>query len=157
MNAIEMLLQDHERVRSLAREWGATGDRETEKRDVAAQLLMELEIHSKLEEEIFYPAVKAKGGKVVEDVDEGYQEHAQIDQMVAELKKMDSTTELFSERLQALMGAVEYHVAEEEGEMLPEAQKVLGGENDTLAHQMTQRKQEMLKELAPGLDSKSSM
>lgn len=157
MNAVEMLLQDHERVRVLAREWGVTGDRQTEKRDVTAQILMELEIHSKLEEEIFYPAVKAKGGKLVEEVDEGYQEHAQVDQMIAELKTMDPTTELFAERFQALMGAVEYHVAEEEGEMLPEAQKVLGDENDTLAHQMTQRKQELLKQLAPGLDSKSSM
>lgn len=157
MNAVEMLLQDHEKVRRLFREWGEAGERQSEKRDVVEQVLMELQIHSKLEEEIFYPAVRAKGGELVEEVDEGYEEHRQVDQMIEELKAMDPGNPVFIDRFQALVGAVEHHVAEEEGEMLPHAQQKLGNEQEDLARQMTQRKEQLLKELMPRMGRKSTM
>src|SRR5581483_8983191 len=118
-----MLKMDHEKVRKLFREWGAAGDRMSEKSDTARQALTELEIHSKLEEEIFYPAVQKAGGELKEAVDEGYEEHRQVDRLIEELKAMDPSSDLFVERFQSLIGAVEHHVAEEEGEMLPKAEQ----------------------------------
>jgi hemerythrin superfamily protein len=159
MNAVEMLKMDHEKVRRLFREYGEAGseNRGSERRDTAAQALMELEIHSKLEEEIFYPALRDRSGELKEEVDEGYDEHRQVDQMIEDLKAMDPDSEQYSERFQALMGAVEYHVAEEEAEMLPHAEQVLGQDSDRLAQQMVKRREQLVRELLPSLDKKSTM
>jgi hemerythrin-like domain-containing protein len=159
VNAIEMLMHDHEKVRKLFRVWGEAGPRQSEKSDVVDQALMELQIHSKLEEEIFYPAVKAKAksDELTSEVDEGYEEHRQVDNLVAELKSMNVSDPTFEDRWQALTGAVEYHIAEEEGEMLPKASEVLGSDLDSLTEKMTQRREELTRELLPTLGSKSRM
>ena len=158
MNAVELLLLDHEKVRKLFREWGEAGDRQSEKRDVVEQALMELTVHSKLEQEIVYPAIKNASSELAEDVDEGYEEHRQVDMLVDELKAMgDWNSQVYIDRFQALVGAVEHHVAEEEGEMLPKAQQALGGQADALAQQMTQRREQLLRELLPSLGSRSTM
>ena len=156
-NPIEMLKQDHEKVRRLFREYNTAGERMSEKRDAAEQVLMEIEIHSKLEEEIFYPAVRNKGGELEESVAEGYQEHQQVDRLIEELRAMGPTSDLFEERFQALIGAIEHHVAEEEGEMLPEAERVLGNESDQLAQQMIDRREQLMRQLSPQLGRWSAL
>ena len=152
MNAIQMLKQDHEKVRKLFREYADSDHRSREKRDAAQQALMELEIHSKLEEEIFYPAVRQTGDELRESVEEGYAEHREVDRLVEELKAMDPSTGQFGERFQALIGAVEHHVAEEVGEMLPKAEGRLGGEADRLGQEMTRRREALMRELMPSTE-----
>ncbi len=147
MNAITLLRQDHERVRKLFREYGEAGDRMSERRHVADQVLMELAIHSTLEEEIFYPAVRERSQELGEQIDESYHEHAQVDRLVEELKGLDPASELFEERFQALVGALEYHIAEEEAETLPRAARTLGDEVDRLGRQMVERKKELVQQM----------
>jgi iron-sulfur cluster repair protein YtfE (RIC family) len=151
MNPVEMLEQDHERVRKLFREYGEAGDRMSEKRDVAEQVLMEVEIHSKLEEEIFYPAVRERATELRDQVAEDYHEHREVDRLVQELKAMNPSSDLFEERFQALVGALEYHIAEEEAELLPKAARALGDDAERVGQQMVDRREQLVRELLPSL------
>ena len=142
-DAIEMLLSDHEKVRTLFKQYQSAGaDR---KRALGPQILDELNAHSKIEEEIFYPAVReredAEGKKLVA---EGYEEHAVVDGLVMELKAMDPGSGEFDARMKTLMENVEHHVQEEETELLPDARRKLGGETQRLGTEMAQRKQQIL-------------
>jgi len=71
-DAVQMIKADHKQVKQLFERFGSTsGD---ERAQVAAQLFTELEIHTKLEEELFYPAIREKlnaaGSGATEDTDE---------------------------------------------------------------------------------------
>ncbi|MFN8557778.1 MAG: hemerythrin domain-containing protein [Dehalococcoidia bacterium] len=147
MNAIDMLKQDHQKVLDLYRRYeqggGSTGEAQT-----ARTILMELEIHSKLEEEIFYPAVRAAadGGHLQEVVAEGYEEHHAVDQLIEELKAMPPGSDDYDRKFSKLMQDVQHHIREEESEMLPDAQRRLGDRAQQLGDQMMQRKQHLMQQ-----------
>ena len=57
-DAVQLLKADHKQVRKLFEQFhGASDD---DKGSIASRLFTELDIHSKLEEELFYPAVQSK-------------------------------------------------------------------------------------------------
>jgi hypothetical protein len=61
MNALQVLKQDHDKVRKLFAEYDAAGDgAPVRKQEIAEQVFRELQIHSRIEEEIFYPALNAR-------------------------------------------------------------------------------------------------
>ena len=145
MNAIKMLKDDHRKVKQLFREFESAGDTaHKKKQQIAEQVFQELEIHSKLEEEIFYPAVQAKTdqeGK--ETVLEGIEEHHVVDVLIEELKGMRPEDEPFEAKFTVLVENVEHHIEEEEGEMLPDAEQRLGSQLEQLGQQMEQRRQQL--------------
>ncbi len=147
MNAIDFITQDHERVRKLLREY-ATAELPSEKRIAAEQVLSELAIHGRLEQEIFYPALRQRSGTSVEQAAEGYDEHRQVDNLIDELKGMNPDDDRFEERFQALIGAVEYHFAQEQAEILPAAARTLGDELERLGREMVERKKRLIEEFA---------
>lgn len=152
MNAVKMLKDDHKKVKGLFREYEGAGERAHQtKGKIAEQVFMELEVHSKLEEEIFYPAVQAKGTKDLKEVvNEGIEEHHVVDVLIAELKALDPSDERFDAKFKVLTENVEHHIEEEEGEMLPDAEKKLGNEVDRLGELMAQRKQELIQQMGAG-------
>lgn len=146
MNAVQLLRDDHETVRELFRQYRA--DDSAKRQATADQALMELEIHSKLEEEIFYPAFRQRSGQEGrEQVAEAYEEHAQVDQLVAQLQGMHVSDPRFQQMFQELMQNVEHHVKEEEAELLPEAEELMGDQLDQLGETMMQRKQQLMTQL----------
>ena len=137
---------DHQKVKKLFRELEAAGDRayQTKKR-IAEQVFTELEVHSAIEEEIFYPAVEAtadKDGKEI--VAEGIEEHHVVDVLIKELKALEPEDEQFDAKFKVLTENVEHHIEEEEGEMLPDAEKKLGREVEQLGERMERRKEELM-------------
>ena len=145
MNAVEMLKQDHQRVKDLFETFEGTGDRAfRQKQEIAEQVFHELEVHTKLEEEIFYPAVQARGGKEGEElVAESEQEHHVVDVLMREMRKLDPKDEEWEAKFQVLMENVQHHIEEEEGEMFPMAQEKLGDTLNSLGTKMEERKQEL--------------
>ncbi len=141
MNAVDMLIQDHEKVNGLFRQY------QQGQKQAARQALMELEVHSKLEEEIFYPAVRQRASELQGAVREGYKEHAEVDSLISELKAMDPMGPDFDAKFQELMRDVQHHVQEEETEMLPNARQKLGAEAEQLGQQMMQRKQQLVQQM----------
>ena len=149
MDAIELLKDDHRKVKKLFREFEAAGDRAYQtKRRIAEQVFAELEVHSRLEEEIFYPAVAATANKDGKElVAEGIEEHHVVDVLINELKALEPEDEQFDAKFKVLTENVEHHIEEEEGEMLPDAEKKLGREIEQLGERMQQRREELLARL----------
>lgn len=156
MNAVDMLISDHRRVEKLFNEY-KNPTNTSEKWDAAQQALMELQVHSKLEEEIFYPALRSRASELQDIVAEGYQEHATVDNLIMELKAMQPGDQRFASKFQELMQDVQHHVQEEETEMLPDARQKLGSEADQLGHEMTQRKEQLLQQLMPQMRDAGDM
>lgn len=153
-DAIQMLISDHRKVEQLFQQYRQADGQGHQKTTVARQLLSELEAHSKIEEEIFYPAVRARADQQLQQaVSEGYEEHATVDNLVMELKAMDPSDSRFDAKMQELMRDVQHHVQEEETELLPDARQKLGDQVTQLAPQMMERKQQILSQSGMGSGS----
>lgn len=152
MNAIEMLVADHERVKAILEQLSDSTERGVKKRtDLLAKLEMEITLHTQLEEEILYPAFKAAGSKE-QDVMyyEAKEEHRTVDSLVLpDLKATDPGTVEFSGRVKVVKELLEHHIEEEESEMFPQAQKLLGDEKlEELGAQMEAMKKAAHKKAA---------
>jgi hemerythrin-like domain-containing protein len=143
VDAVQMLKDDHQKVKGLFRQFESASDGR-EKRRIAEQIFHELEVHSKLEEEIFYPAVKKQGGEAKDVVAESLEEHHVVDVLMNELKKMSTTDERYEAKMTVLIENVEHHIEEEESEMLPDAQAKLGSETMALGKKMEERRQKLM-------------
>jgi hemerythrin superfamily protein len=143
MNAIDLLKADHERVKAILTQLSESTERGIKKRtDLLAKLEMEITIHTKLEEEILYPAFKEAGGKE-QDVMyyEAKEEHRTVDSLVLpDLKQTDPGTPEFSGRVKVVKELLEHHIEEEETEMFPQAIKLLG---NTTLNELGQQMEEM--------------
>ena len=125
MIATEILKQDHreamgliERLESINEGSGAGGSKE----ELFGKLKNALKLHTKLEEQIFYPALE-NFDETRDLIKESYKEHREVDQLLAE---MNPTAGDFADKLSELRGDIEHHVKEEEGEMFPKAEQLLG-------------------------------
>lgn len=151
-NAIELLKSDHENVKELLAEIMKTTNRAVKKRqELLRKIEHELKIHARIEEEVFYPALKKAGKK--EDAQmyfEAIEEHRAVEDLVLpDLKKTDVSSEQFSGRVKVLKELVEHHLEEEESDMFPRAQELLGEERlMELGEQMAELKAEKAREAA---------
>ena len=135
-------------MRQLLGQLEETGNGAVKTREkLLGQIAAELEAHTTIEEEIFYPAFKEAGEKedsklYFEAVEE---HHAAGDLVLPDLQDTDPKTEAFAGRVKVLKDLIEHHVKEEEKEMFPRARKLLGKEQlEALGEAMAQRKQELL-------------
>src|SRR5688572_33004469 len=96
-SAIEMLLQDHKRVQKLFKDFEKV-DRTDEEavRELVETACLEFQIHSMLEEEIFYPAVRAQAEGDSEDVlNEAEIEHEAADDLIAKLHELEADDPMY--------------------------------------------------------------
>ena len=118
MNALELLKEDHDRVDKLFQKVEAT--EEGEHLALFEQIMAELEVHTHIEETVFYPQIKEKGDEELQKlVAEGVEEHRQAKMFLRELDALQSEGERFEAKLKVLMEDIKHHVQEEEGEMFP--------------------------------------
>ena len=120
-NAVQLIKQDHKKVANLFAKFQKTKGQEA-KREVAEQAMVELEVHALVEESVFYPAVKNKLSDGVL-IDEALKEHRAVKDLIEELKSMEVDDAEFSEKWSELVEDVQHHVAEEESELLPQAEE----------------------------------
>lgn len=124
MNAIELLKADHDKVNLLFQKVKATED--SEHPELFEQIKAELEVHTHIEETIFYPKMKEKD-ELEDLVLEGVEEHHQIKMFLQELSSLTEDSEKFEPKLKVLMEDVTHHVQEEEGEMFPKIEELFDG------------------------------
>jgi hemerythrin superfamily protein len=149
MNAIELLKEDHKKVRGLLAQLAETTKRaEKTRTELLATIAKEIEVHSKIEEEIFYPAFKDAAGEGKDEAMyfEALEEHrAAGDLVLPDLLATDVTSDKFSGRAKVLKEMIEHHAGEEEKEMFPKARELLGNEMlRDLGEKMAARKAELM-------------
>ncbi|EMV8855443.1 hemerythrin domain-containing protein [Escherichia coli] len=147
MNAIDLLKQDHQVVKDLLTELSETTERASKKRaELLGKIELELTVHTAIEEEILYPALKAAGEKEEAKMFyEAKEEHRTVDSLVLpDLKHTAPGTVEFSGRVKVMKELLEHHIEEEEKQMFPDALKVLGKARlEELGTQMAAKKKEL--------------
>jgi hemerythrin superfamily protein len=124
MDAIALLKADHKTVETLFRKFERAGrNAKKMKRRLVDQIVRELAVHSVIEEQIFYPAVRSKGGKLEEMILLALEEHHVAKWTLKELEDLPPDAERFEAKVLVLMESIRTHVAEEEREVFPQVRK----------------------------------
>ena len=124
MDAIALLKADHDKVKKMLEEGETTTERGVKTRTELLQTLKrELTVHERIEEEIFYPALK-EHPKARDIVLEGYEEHHVVDEIMGELEATDVSSETWGAKFNVMKENIEHHIEEEEGEMFKNARQV---------------------------------
>jgi hemerythrin-like domain-containing protein len=124
MKVTEVLRQAHQRFRALFTEYLGSGtDR---KREIFRTLKEDLQIHARIEEELFYPAVvRVRSQEARAVVRNGLEEHQILEGLIAEIEQMDAGDQGYDERFAALRENVERHLRDEEEFIFAQAQSHL--------------------------------
>lgn len=139
-SAINMIRLDHTHVLATFHQY-EVDSRPTVKRGLVHTACTALEIHAQLEEEIFYPAVRAVTDN--ETLQKSVPEHDEMRRLIARLRAMEPTDAEYDNTFMALMRDVLHHVADEETVLLPEAERLIPERLNELGAAMTRRRLEL--------------
>src|SRR5437764_4046902 len=147
-NAIELLKEDHAKVKKAFKEFEKMDRSDTETcRQLVASVCEDLRMHTTLEEEIFYPAVR----EAIDDEDimnEAAVEHETAKMLIEQLENMEPDDPNYFATFTVLGEYVTHHVKEEEDEMFPQAKKAKALDLEALGEQIASRKEELMAEMA---------
>jgi hemerythrin HHE cation binding domain-containing protein len=141
VDPFQLLKKDHKKVSDLLKRLDNTEESDTSTREeLFEQVKNELELHTQIEETIFYPALK-ENDQTKEITLEAYEEHNAVKTLLQELEETEKDDETWGAKLTVLKENVEHHVEEEEGEMFSKAKKVLDkDERESLGDRMNEAK-----------------
>jgi hemerythrin-like domain-containing protein len=120
VSAIALLMEDHDYVKKAFRAFEKMD--EEDQPALVKQVLQALKVHTRIEEEIFYPAVR----KAIKDEDlmnEAEVEHDSARVLIRQLERMKPSDPKFAATFTVLGEYVNHHVKEEESEMFPKARR----------------------------------
>jgi hemerythrin superfamily protein len=148
LNAIDLLKEDHDKVKKAFKEFEKMDRSDVEScRELVERVCTDLRVHTTLEEEIVYPAVR----EAIEDEDlmnEAAVEHESAKTLIEQLESMEPNDPNYFATFTVLGEYVMHHVEEEEGEMFPQAKKAKDLDLEALGEQMKARKEELTAEIA---------
>ena len=143
-DAIFILTEDHKKVKKMFTDFDKlmnSEDKNQEKGALVDKICEELTLHTRIEEEIFYPAVRAAIGD--DDLmDEADVEHAGAKELIAQLQEMEPGDDHYDAKVTVLGENIDHHVKEEQDEMFPKAKKAKL-DLVALGAQMLERRQEL--------------
>ena len=151
-DACSLLDADHRNVKKLF------GDYETltnskaasagkKKRDLAREICMELSVHARIEEEIFYPALR-KAIKDTDLLDEAEVEHGTAKDLIAQLEAATDVDDMFDAKVKVLGEYIDHHVKEERNEIFVKARAARGLDLVAMRERLAARREELLEELS---------
>jgi hypothetical protein len=144
MDATHLLAEDHRKVEGLFEQYEkAGGDGRKEK--LARQICTELKIHSMIEEEIFYPALRGKIDD--DDLDEAYVEHDGAKLLINEIEAGGPDDDFYDAKVKVLQEQIEHHVEEEEKirDNIFQQARAADVDLEALGRQMAARKEELMR------------
>jgi hemerythrin superfamily protein len=139
MNATDLLRDDHERIRALLERLKFARDKE----ELLPKLEKEIRIHSELEEDLFYPAVREVDGAWV---DVALDAHQRVDELLEDLIDAVEEEEEFEQKLTELEEHLNAHIEDEEIKVFPQVEEQWEEQLDELGSQMTQMKEDLEEE-----------
>lgn len=146
-SVIAVLENDHRKVIQMLSELESTGSEE-KRAHLLDQIRKEIQIHTQLEEEIFYPAVQQvlRSKEERKLVHEAREEHNAVDMVLPRLRDPISDVEVFQARVKVVKDMVEHHIDQERNEMFPEARRRMSREQlRELGEQVEERRASLQK------------
>jgi hemerythrin superfamily protein len=146
MNALDLLIADHNRVRGLFTRFKAAEEAKDDVAmiELAGKIFDELTVHTTIEEQLFYPTVHDTTEEIGETVDEGLQEHHVAKVLMAELGEVEGGSPEWVAKMQVLIENVEHHAEEEETELFPPLRSRMAADRlDALGSRIEARKSEL--------------
>lgn len=141
-DAIALLTEDHQQVKKMFQQFDKLKDDEqSEKEELAQKICAALTAHVIVEEEIFYPAVRA----AIDDEDlmaEADVEHASAKDLIAQIEAASADDHHYDAKVKVLGEQIDHHVKEEREEMFPKARKAKI-DLRALGEQIEKRKKEL--------------
>jgi hemerythrin-like domain-containing protein len=154
MDAFELLKADHKKVAALFDRLEAASGKE--KLGVFNQIKTELELHTHIEETIFYPALE-KPAETHDLTLEAYEEHDVVKSLLTEMSGARAADDEWQAKAKVLRESVEHHVDEEENELFDKADDVLSDEEiESLGQQMEAEKARKQGRPAPPASARKS-
>jgi hemerythrin-like domain-containing protein len=127
MDAITMLRDDHKAVKRLFRAFERLDDDDaTGRRKLVDAMIRELSVHVYIEEQVFYPAVRASDEEAEDTILESLEEHHVVKWILSELEDLAPDNEHFKAKVTVLIESVQHHADEEESELFPSVRKTIG-------------------------------
>jgi hypothetical protein len=142
-DGLQLLAADHRKVEGLFAEFEKASGAAAKQR-LVKEICTELKVHTMIEEEIYYPAIR---GKVEEDaLDEAWVEHDSAKTLVNELEAATPDEDFYDAKVKVLQELIEHHVKEEEKQRDNLFQQTRAAEIDlqALGEQMAARKAELM-------------
>lgn len=151
-DVIKLLTEDHKKVKKLFKRFEDLKDEKSssKKAEIVKQICLELTIHSKAEEDIFYPAAR----KAIKDddlMDEADVEHAGAKELISQLRTMSPDESHYDARVTVLREYIKHHIREEEGKIFPLIKKskldrqLLGEEITIYKDELSKKKKSVTK------------
>ena len=149
LDAVALLKADHRKVEDLFAKFEAASGA-GQKQSLAMRICMELTIHTRIEEDVFYPACE---GAVEEDVlNEARVEHDAAKVLIAEIEAGGPDDAFYDAKVKVLSEEIKHHVQEEEQRvegMFAQARKA-GLDMDALGEKMAAEKQQLTADYKSG-------
>lgn len=151
-DACDLLDADHRAVKKMFKEYEELMESRSrtatqKKMELAGRICNELKVHAQIEEEIFYPALRA----VIKDTDllaEAEVEHASAKDLIAQIEGgMEQPGEMFDAKVKVLGEYIDHHVKEERNEIFPKARSARKLDLIAMRDQLEARKEELMGEL----------
>ncbi|MCW8194891.1 hemerythrin domain-containing protein [Proteobacteria bacterium 005FR1] len=147
-NAISLLKQEHEEVKKLLNKLMETSSGAAKTRtDLLEKIATKLRAHTKIEEEILYPALRDAGSdKEKKMYHEAVEEHRAVEELVLpDLEKTDPSSNEFAGRAKVLKELLEHHIDEEESELFPDVEQLFeASQLKSMGEKMADLKQQYL-------------
>ncbi|MDM0066061.1 hemerythrin domain-containing protein [Variovorax sp. J31P207] len=150
-DACSLLDADHRKVKKLFKAYdeltkSKAASAPRKKRELANEICMELTVHARIEEEIFYPALR-EAIKETDLLDEAEVEHASAKDLIAQIEEAEDVDDMFDAKVIVLGEYIDHHVKEERNEMFVKARAARGLDLVALREQLETRKEELMAEV----------
>ncbi|MDR6524375.1 hemerythrin-like domain-containing protein [Variovorax paradoxus] len=151
-DACSLLDADHRNVKKMFNAYEElTGSKSASARgkrqELARQICMELTVHAQIEEEIFYPAVRA-AIKDTDLLDEATVEHASAKDLIAQLQEATEVDDMFDAKVKVLGEYIDHHVKEERNELFPKARAARKLDLVAMRETLATRKEELMADMS---------
>ena len=144
MDPVKLIRQDHRTVKALFRKF-EKATRKSERQKLGEEIIEELSVHAAIEEQLVYPALRARDKRAEDPVLNALEEHHAVKLVLAELDKMNAEDERYGAKMHVIQESVEMHIDEEEEKLLPRLERLFDAdERDQMARAMV-----MMKKAAP--------
>ena len=150
MDALSLLRRDHRELKKVLAELEPTTDRAVRTRTrLFAELERELIAHETIEEELFYPALRARPSAA--EMARTHERHRLVDDLVEPVRRIPVSDPTWLAHTRRMKDGLESHFLEEESELFELARRTLSSaELQELGLRMADRRAAVVRELSNG-------